>query len=171
QQPGLAQDLEAVADPNDGATALGELPHRPHDPGEPRDGAGSQVVAVGEPAGQDHGVHVGKRGVPVPDRNALAVQEANSPEGVATATNRYCTGLPYDEGTGRTARPSAGRRPPGTGPRCSVPPHLGGREGAARGSSPTRPASPERTACRTTAADRPARSGRRARTVTSPGSA
>ena len=41
QQPGLAQDLEPVADPDDGPAALGERPHLVHDRREPRDRAAS----------------------------------------------------------------------------------------------------------------------------------
>ena len=53
QQPGLEQDLEAVADAEHRSTPARELGHRRHDRREPRDGAGAQVVAVREAAGQD----------------------------------------------------------------------------------------------------------------------
>ncbi len=56
QQPGLGQDLEAVARPEDRATGRGERLDRAHDRREARDGAGAQVVAVGEAAGQHHRV-------------------------------------------------------------------------------------------------------------------
>ena len=57
QQPGLEQNLKAVADAEHRPAAPGEIDHRRHDRREPRDRAGAQVVAVREPAGQDH--HVG----------------------------------------------------------------------------------------------------------------
>src|SRR6266478_8233022 len=63
----LEQDLEAVADPDHMAAALGELAHLVHDRREARDGAGAQVVAVGEPAREHHHVGAAQVAVLVPD--------------------------------------------------------------------------------------------------------
>ena len=51
QQAGLAEDLEAVADAHHEAAGVGKPAYRLHDWREARDGAGAQVVAVGEAAG------------------------------------------------------------------------------------------------------------------------
>jgi hypothetical protein len=58
QEAHLSQDLKAVADADDGATAFREGLEGRHDGREARDGAGAQVVAVGEAAGHDDGVRV-----------------------------------------------------------------------------------------------------------------
>jgi hypothetical protein len=67
QQPGLQQDLEAVADADDQPASGREVPDRLHHRGEAGDGPAAQVVAVGEPAGQDEAVVTGQVGVLVPD--------------------------------------------------------------------------------------------------------
>ena len=67
QQARLEQDLEAVADAEHRAAGVGERLHRGHHRREPGDRAGAQVVAVGEPAGQDDDVGRAERGVLVPD--------------------------------------------------------------------------------------------------------
>ena len=56
QQVRLGEDLEAVADAEDRHTGLGLLDDGLHHRREAGDGAGPQIVAVGEAAGQDHGV-------------------------------------------------------------------------------------------------------------------
>ena len=56
QQARLEQNLEAVADAEHRAAAVGEGLHRCHDRREARDGAGAQVVAVREAARQDDDV-------------------------------------------------------------------------------------------------------------------
>ena len=71
QQPGLEQHLEAVADAEHRAAALGEVADRRHDRREARDRAGAQVVAVREPAGQDHDVGALEARVLVPDERGL----------------------------------------------------------------------------------------------------
>jgi hypothetical protein len=71
QQPGFGQDLKAVADPEQRATGGGECLHRGHDRREPRDRTGAEVVAVGEPAGEDHGVGSLEAGVLVPHELGL----------------------------------------------------------------------------------------------------
>ena len=56
QQPGLAQDLEAVADPDD-RTALGDkLVQRRHYRREPGDGPSPQIITIGEAARQHQAV-------------------------------------------------------------------------------------------------------------------
>ncbi len=69
QQVGLAQDLEAVADAEHRAAVGRVALHRLHDRAEPGDGAGAEVVAVAEAAGQDHDVRALKAGVAVPDED------------------------------------------------------------------------------------------------------
>ena len=51
EQTGLAQDLEAVAAPEDKSAALGVGHHGLHDGRKAGDGAGAEVVAVGKAAG------------------------------------------------------------------------------------------------------------------------
>src|SRR2546421_390189 len=64
--------LEAVADTQYRAALAGELEPRLHQRGEARDRAGSQVVAVGEPARHDHGVDALEVPVAVPQQDGLA---------------------------------------------------------------------------------------------------
>jgi hypothetical protein len=66
QQAGLAEDLEAVADAEHRAAVARERHDRLHDRREPGDGAGAQVVAVGESAGDDDAVDAVQVGVAVP---------------------------------------------------------------------------------------------------------
>src|SRR6266567_4002445 len=56
QEPCLAKDLEAVADAPHQSAAIGELADLLHHRRESRDGARAQVIAVREPARQDHAV-------------------------------------------------------------------------------------------------------------------
>ena len=51
QQSRFGEDLKAVADAHDGTALAGEPADGCHDGAEAGDGAGAQVVAVGEPAG------------------------------------------------------------------------------------------------------------------------
>ena len=67
EQAGLAQDLKAVADSEHRAAVRGEAGHGLHGGSEPGDRASPQVVAVGEPAGDDHGVEVREIRLLVPD--------------------------------------------------------------------------------------------------------
>ena len=71
---GLAEDLEAVADPQHQAPAGGELDHRVHRRREAGDGAGPEVVAVGEPARDDHRVGSPEVALGVPHQLRLADQ-------------------------------------------------------------------------------------------------
>ena len=66
-RPALHQNLEAVADAEHEPAIGGELAHRRHHGRELGDGAAAQVVAVGEAAGQDHGIDVAERGRIMPD--------------------------------------------------------------------------------------------------------
>src|SRR6185437_12578528 len=55
EQPGLARDLESVADRQHRTAAIGMCDHVSHHGAEPGDGAGTQIVAVAEAARQhDH---------------------------------------------------------------------------------------------------------------------
>jgi hypothetical protein len=82
QQVGLAQDLEAVADAEHRHPAPGGVDHFGHHRREPGDRAAAQVVAVGEAAGQDHGVDVGEAVVAVPERHRLMTAGAYGALGV-----------------------------------------------------------------------------------------
>ena len=72
QQVGLAENLEPVADAEYRQARPGRGQQRGHHRGEPRDRAAAQVVAVGETARQDHGVHAQQVALTVPDRHRLA---------------------------------------------------------------------------------------------------
>ena len=67
QQPGLEQNLEAVADAEHRPAGGGELLDRSHHRREARDRAGPQVVAVRETAWKNHRVRAAKIGLLVPD--------------------------------------------------------------------------------------------------------
>ena len=71
-RPGLAQHLEAVADAQDQAAVAGETLDLGHHRREAGDRADPQVVAVGEAAGDDHGVDAAQVGVGVPQQLGLA---------------------------------------------------------------------------------------------------
>src|SRR5215211_7757963 len=68
QQPRLAEDLEAVADPEHEAALGGEGRDRSQRRREAGDRAAPEVVAVREPAGQDDGGDIRETIVTVPDR-------------------------------------------------------------------------------------------------------
>src|SRR5205085_2232291 len=82
KKPGLAQDLEAVADAEDRAAALSELADGTEHRREPRDRPRPQVVAVGEPSGEDDRVDVAELRVAVPGRNAGAAHALHGSERV-----------------------------------------------------------------------------------------
>ena len=77
QQVRLAQDLEAVADAEHRQPRLRGGRELGHHRGEPGDGAAAQVVAVGEAAGQDHGVRAAQVTLVVPERDGLAAGPAD----------------------------------------------------------------------------------------------
>ena len=72
QQARLAEDLEAVADPEHRAAVAREGDDVLHDRREARDRADAQVVAVGEAAGDDDGVDALQVAVGVPQQHGLA---------------------------------------------------------------------------------------------------
>jgi hypothetical protein len=74
QQAGLAEDLEAVADPEHEPARSGELARRRRRRREARDRAAAEVVAVREAAGQDDRVEIRQLVLLVPDRNRLRVE-------------------------------------------------------------------------------------------------
>ena len=67
QQPGFAENLETVADAENQAAGTRESIHRFHYRRKARNGAGAQIIAVGEPAGQDDDVAAGEIFGLVPD--------------------------------------------------------------------------------------------------------
>src|SRR6185437_7198908 len=68
QQTRLAQNLEAVADPEHRPAFAGELDHRLHRLREARDRTGAQVVPVGEAARDDDRVGALQVAVAMPDQ-------------------------------------------------------------------------------------------------------
>ena len=74
QQAGLAQHLEAVADAEHRAAGRGERLDLAHHRREAGDRAGAQIVAVGEPARDDHARAALEIGVGVPERDGLAAR-------------------------------------------------------------------------------------------------
>ena len=67
KQAGLHQDLEAVADAEHEPAIGGELADGLHDGRELGDGPAAEVIAVGEAAGENHGIDIAERGRVVPD--------------------------------------------------------------------------------------------------------
>lgn len=82
QEPRFTQNLEAVADTEDGHATLRCLHDLAHDGREPCDGAAPQVVAVGEATGDDDGVDTLEVGVAVPQAHGLAAGEGHRAGGV-----------------------------------------------------------------------------------------
>ena len=74
QQPRLGQDLEPVAGADHRPAGRGEGLDGAHHRREARDGAGPQVVAVREPAGQNHGVRPPEVGLGVPHQAVLPAE-------------------------------------------------------------------------------------------------
>src|SRR5258707_325999 len=68
EQARFAENLEAVANSQDHAAALGEFLDRFHDRGKARDGAGAQIIAVGKSTGQDDSIAIRKIFGLVPDK-------------------------------------------------------------------------------------------------------
>jgi hypothetical protein len=77
QEARLAQHLEPVADADHRAAVARKGVDRLHDRREPGDGTGPQIVAVGEPARQHHGVDAAERRVAVPQQRGLAPEGAH----------------------------------------------------------------------------------------------
>ena len=80
QQPRLAQDLEAVADPEHRPAVARELDHRLHHRREARDRPRAQVVAVGEPARDDDRVDAAEVAVAVPQQLGRRTMRARARE-------------------------------------------------------------------------------------------
>ncbi len=86
EQTGLAKDLEAIADTEDGFALGGETLDGLHDGTETGDGAGAEVIAIAESAGNDDGVKTGKGVFLVPDKTTLMAENVNDGvEGVLIA--------------------------------------------------------------------------------------
>ena len=83
QQVRLTQDLEAVADAQDGQASSGFAHDLAHDGSGRRDRAAAQVVAVGEAAGDDDRVDAVQVGVLVPQGHSLRASDFNRAGGVA----------------------------------------------------------------------------------------
>src|SRR5882762_10316585 len=58
EEASFEEDLETVADAEDKTTGFGEFGDGVHDGREAGDGAGAEIVAVGEAAGEDDGVAI-----------------------------------------------------------------------------------------------------------------
>ncbi len=71
--------------PSTGPPCLGEAHDLRHHGREARDGAGADVVAVGEAARQHDRVEAGQVGVPVPDVLALEAEELRGADDVLLA--------------------------------------------------------------------------------------
>ena len=82
QQVRLAQDLEPVADAQHRQARPGRRDQFAHHRGEPGDRAAAQVVAVGEPAGQDDRGDAAQIPVGVPQRDRLRPGEPDGSRGV-----------------------------------------------------------------------------------------
>jgi len=67
QEPGLAQDLEAIAGAEHQAATGHDLRQGLDDGGAPGHRAGAKVVAVGEAAGEHHAIVPGEIRLPMPD--------------------------------------------------------------------------------------------------------
>src|ERR687890_2021249 len=85
QEVRLGQDLEAVADAEYRAPTLRELFQRAHNVREAGDGAGSEVVAVGEAAGNDHRVDTLEISVAVPQLDRIGTHPLHTVKGVPIA--------------------------------------------------------------------------------------
>ncbi len=75
EETGFAEHLEAVADAEDESAIVGEPGDGVHDGGEAGDGAGAEVVAIGEAAGEDDAVNVGEGCLLVPEVAGVLVKD------------------------------------------------------------------------------------------------
>jgi hypothetical protein len=84
EEAGLAEDLEAVADPQHRPAFGRERRHRAHHRREARDRPAPEVVAVREAAGQDDRAGVGRQAlVGVPDEPRVGPERSKGPGGIA----------------------------------------------------------------------------------------
>src|SRR5690242_2073516 len=67
QQPGFAEDLKAVANPEHESPAFSKLFERVHHRRKASERSGAKVVAVRKTTGKNHGIVAGKIGFAVPD--------------------------------------------------------------------------------------------------------
>src|SRR5262249_46539369 len=74
EQPGFAENLEAVADAEHAPASRGVARDRPHDGREARDGAAAQIVAVREAPRQDHAVDALQVRILVPEHHAVVAE-------------------------------------------------------------------------------------------------
>src|SRR5919202_6090631 len=91
----LGKHLKAVADAKHGSPALREAFEGTHNFREAGDGAGPKVVAVGEAAGEDHGVHALEVGVRVPELDGFGARAFDGVERVAVAVGAREDGDAY----------------------------------------------------------------------------
>ena len=103
QQVRLAQDLEAVADAQDGQASSGLAHDLAHDGSGRRDRAAAQVVAVGEAAGDDDRVDAVQVGVLVPQGHGLRARDFHRAGGVAVVEG---TGEGDDSDAGHCTPPA-----------------------------------------------------------------
>src|SRR5688572_20495323 len=92
QEPGLEQDLKAVADAQYHPAMAGKLLHRPHDRRESGNGPCPQIIAVGKAAGQNDCIQAVEGCLLVPDfLNLLAknVGEHMHAVVIAVGTREY----------------------------------------------------------------------------------
>ena len=99
KQPGLAEDLEAVADPEHRPAVGGERGDGSHHRREARDRSAAQVVAVREAAGEDDSLDFGKLRVGVPDEDGLGAEALERERRVAVVVRAG----EDDDGDARTA--------------------------------------------------------------------
>src|SRR3954463_1546145 len=95
----LGEDLEAVADTEDGTAALRELFERSHHLREAGDGAGPEVVAVREATRHHHGVHALQVGVGVPQLDRLGSSAFDRVQRVAITVGAREDGNAYPQET------------------------------------------------------------------------
>src|SRR5215210_170806 len=81
----LGQDLKTVTDAKNRTSVLRELLQRSHDVSEAGDGAGSQIVTVGEAAGNDHRVDTLEVSISVPQLDRLGTHPLHTIQGVPVA--------------------------------------------------------------------------------------
>src|SRR5262249_48883766 len=75
QETRLAEDLEAVADPEHGPAGACVLRDRSHDRRAARHRAAAEVVTVGEAARQDDGVDAAEIAILVPERDRITTED------------------------------------------------------------------------------------------------
>jgi hypothetical protein len=106
EEASFEEDLETVADAEDEAAGLGEFGDGVHDGRKAGDGAGAEIVAVGEAAGEDDGVAIVEVFGLVPDEfDGLFEDVTDGVEGVVIAVG---PGKDYDSEFHGTSGSAAG---------------------------------------------------------------